>query len=61
MSLIIDILFLVDIILIFNTAFYGIEMELIEDRKQIASTYLKGWFFLDSLAVIPFDAFIDAT
>jgi hypothetical protein len=28
---------------------------------MIAISYIKGWFFFDILAVIPFSAFIDAT
>lgn len=58
LSLAIDIFFLVDIMLIFNTAFYDDEMELTTSRKEIANDYLRGWFILDFLAVVPFDIFI---
>ena len=52
---IIDILFFFDIILIFNSAFYDEENEIIDERKQIAIAYLTGWFATDLLAIIPFD------
>lgn len=43
-----------DIIVIFNTAFLSQNFELEEDRKKIAINYLKGWFTIDFIAVIPF-------
>ena len=52
---IVDSLFGVDILVIFNTAFYDQDVELIEDRKEIAKHYLSGWFTIDMLAIIPFD------
>ena len=61
LSSIIDILFMIDIVIIFNTAYYTEDMELIEDRKSIAKSYLKGWFIIDLLAVIPFDIILNAT
>lgn len=53
-----DCLFMCDIIVIFNSAFYDEEMNLVEDRGQIACTYLSGWFLIDFLAVIPFDVIL---
>ena len=41
--------------MIFNSAYYDEETELIDDRKEIAKYYLKGWFTVDVLAIIPFD------
>ncbi len=32
---------------------------MIDDRREIASRYLSGWFFIDLISVIPFDEFID--
>ena len=52
---VIDILFLIDILVIFNTAYYNEDSEIIDNRKEIASDYLKGWFIIDLLAIIPFD------
>jgi hypothetical protein len=54
---VIDILFLIDIIIIFNSAFYNEDMELIEDRKKIGKAYLSGWFTVDFLAIVPFEIF----
>ena len=41
--------------MIFNSAYYDLNMDLVNDRKIIAITYLKGWFIVDLLAIIPFD------
>lgn len=56
----VDILFGIDIIVIFNTAYYDLEVELIDDRKEIAKFYLSGWFTIDLLAIIPFDRIMNA-
>jgi hypothetical protein len=48
-------MFLIDIVLIFNIAFYNEEYKMIKDRKNIARNYLSGWFLIDVLAIIPFD------
>ena len=57
---IIDLLFLIDIFVIFNTAIYDQYFQIIEDRKQIAIIYLKGWFAIDVLAILPFDLILNA-
>lgn len=57
---IIDFLFLIDILLIFNTAFYTEDMEIITHRKTIAKKYIRGWFFIDSLAILPFELILGA-
>lgn len=48
----VDIIFLFDIYLNFNTGFYkkGI---LIMEPKSILKNYLKGWFWLDFMASFP--------
>ena len=51
----IDALFLFDIILIFNSAYYDEEFVIVEDRKMIARDYVTSWFPIDFLAIIPFD------
>ena len=56
---IIDILFLFDIIIIFNTAFYDDDIELIDSRKAIFCAYFKGWFFIDLFSCIPTDDLMD--
>jgi hypothetical protein len=57
-STIVDSLFLIDILLIFNTAYYDEDFRIIEDRKAIASNYMQSWFLIDILAIIPFDVII---
>ena len=51
----IDIMFLIDMILCFLSAYYTDEFELVEDRSIIAFTYLKSWFCIDVLAIFPFE------
>jgi hypothetical protein len=58
MNLFSDLMFLIDMLLIFNTAFYDDSWELIDDRKEIALCYVRGWFIVDLLTIIPFDIFI---
>lgn len=58
---ILDLLFLLDILLIFNSAFYTEEMDIVEDRRSIALAYVKGWFLVDFIAIIPFDQILNAT
>ncbi|RKX71683.1 MAG: Crp/Fnr family transcriptional regulator [Spirochaetes bacterium] len=52
-DILVTITFAADIFIHFNTA-YGSRLELITDRKAIAKHYLKGWFFLDLIATLPF-------
>ena len=59
-SNIIDFFFFLDICVIFNTSFYDPEMQIIENRCEIAKHYLKGWFLIDFLAIIPFDIFLNS-
>lgn len=57
----IDILFLLDIIIIFNTVIYDEDYVLVENRKDIANNYLRGWFFIDFLAILPLDFIMAAS
>ena len=50
---IIDLIFLIDMVLTFLTPVYK-DLELVFSYKIIAKSYLKGWFWLDLLALIPF-------
>lgn len=52
---VIDAIFFIDILVIFNTATYDENMKIIVDRKIITKNYLTGWFTVDLLAIIPFD------
>lgn len=55
---IIDGLFLVDIIVIFNTAYYDDDFSIVEDRGQIAKDYVTSWFLIDLVAILPFELLI---
>lgn len=57
----IDLFFLLDIIIIFNSAFYNEESDIIEDRGVIFVNYISGWFLIDILAIIPFDVLLNST
>jgi cbb3-type cytochrome oxidase subunit 1 len=56
----IDFLFLIDIIVIFNSAVQDEDFRTIEDRKEIAKIYLSGWLFLDVFAIVPFSDIMSA-
>lgn len=58
LDLVIDGLFLVDIAITFNTAFYNKEGQLVVSRKAICRKYLKTWFFLDFAACFPIYFFV---
>ena len=55
LGIVIDVLFALDMIVCFNSACYDNEDDLVENRKEIAVIYLKGWFLIDLVAIIPFD------
>ena len=42
-----------DMLLIFNTAYYDEDFKMIQHRGVIALTYMRGWFFIDLLAILP--------
>lgn len=54
-NLICETLFAMDILVVFNTAYYETEVILVEDRKKIARNYIYDQFFLDFLALLPID------
>lgn len=58
---IIDGIFFVDIILCFFTAFEDENEELVHDRCVIATTYLKTWFFVDIISVLPVSEFLQTS
>ncbi|XP_074661271.1 voltage-gated inwardly rectifying potassium channel KCNH7-like [Tubulanus polymorphus] len=53
-DLIVDIMFIADILINFRTT-YVQSGEVIADPQKIAINYVKGWFLLDAIAAIPFD------
>jgi hypothetical protein len=54
----IDFMFLLDIILNFNTAYLDEIHDIKDNRSDIACKYLKGWFWIDFLAILPFEEII---
>ena len=46
-------------IVIFNSAFYTDDFVIIDNRKDIAIAYLKGWFLCDIISIIPFDTIFE--
>ena len=58
MHMVIDIMFAIDILFNFNTAFEDETFMIRDDRKEIACRYIKGWFWIDTLAVLPFDGIV---
>ena len=59
-GIIIDIIFFIDIILNFLTAYFDNEDNLIVDKKKIVINYLTGWFLLDLLSTLPFDQILES-
>ena len=54
MDYIFDVLFFMDAMITFFAAVLTDDYEIIDDRKEIAKKYLKGWFFIDIVSCIPF-------
>ena len=48
-----DSVFLVDIVLTFFSAYYNSREELVVSRRRIATSYLRGWFWVDVVAILP--------
>lgn len=55
LEIMIDLLFFLDVIITFFSAYYDDAGNIITDRRKIALNYIKTWFFIDILACIPFD------
>lgn len=55
MNYTIDFIFLVDIVVQFNSAYQNEVFEMIDDRKMVAKNYLLTWFFIDVLSILPLD------
>jgi hypothetical protein len=49
-----NVVFFLDIFVIFNTAFFDKNSEEITDRKRIAAHYIKGMFLIDFISSLPF-------
>ena len=50
-----DALFLIDILLTFNSATLDDDYETEYDRCKITKNYLKGWFIIDLISILPFN------
>lgn len=48
-----DCVFLIDVVLTFVTAYYDRYEVLVSSHRRIAYSYLKGWFFLDIVSILP--------
>ena len=57
-ELIVDIMFLIDIVINFRTTYVNSKEEVVSDSKRIAFHYFKGWFAIDLVAAVPFDLFV---
>nr|XP_034991500.1 potassium voltage-gated channel subfamily H member 6 [Zootoca vivipara] len=57
-DLIVDIMFIVDIIINFRTTYVNLNDEVVSHPAKIAIHYFKGWFLIDMVAAIPFDLLI---
>ena len=55
---VVDVVFVLDLIKNFRTAFVNSENELVQDTHAIAQRYIWSWFFVDLLASIPFELFV---
>ncbi|XP_053117582.1 potassium voltage-gated channel subfamily H member 7 isoform X3 [Hemicordylus capensis] len=57
-DLIVDIMFIIDILINFRTTYVNQNEEVVSDPAKIAIHYFKGWFLIDMVAAIPFDLLI---
>jgi hypothetical protein len=51
----VDCVFLVDIFITFNLMYFGPGGMLIKNHRKIVTRYLKGWFTIDFITILPFD------
>ncbi|XP_024945498.1 potassium voltage-gated channel subfamily H member 8 isoform X2 [Cephus cinctus] len=54
-DVVVEALFIVDIILNFRTTYVSRKGEVVSNGKSIALNYLKSWFLVDLVAALPFD------
>lgn len=58
LNYVLDFIFLIDIFIVFLSAFYNEDFKMVDDISVIACNYIQGWFIIDVVAIIPFDFFI---
>ncbi|XP_021699751.1 potassium voltage-gated channel subfamily H member 8 isoform X4 [Aedes aegypti] len=54
-DVIVEALFIVDILVNFRTTYVSRKGEVVSNSKSIAVNYLRGWFMVDLFAALPFD------
>ncbi|XP_068629563.1 potassium voltage-gated channel subfamily H member 8-like isoform X4 [Battus philenor] len=54
-DVVVEALFIIDIVLNFRTTFVSKKGEVVSDSKTIALNYIRSWFVVDLLAALPFD------
>ena len=52
---VVDVVFIVDIFVNFNTGFYDAGNNLVMDRQRISDRYITSWFSIDVISSIPLD------
>ncbi len=50
---VIDLVFLVDMVISFYSAYYNGTEALVSERREIALGYLKTWFIIDVVSIFP--------
>ena len=56
-DIVLDVFFGIDIVMNFLSAYYNTQKKLILSFRDIAFNYIKGYFVIDAIALIPFDRF----
>ncbi|KAG5308692.1 KCNH8 protein, partial [Acromyrmex insinuator] len=54
-DVVVEVLFIIDIVLNFRTTYVSRKGEVVSNSRSIAVNYVKGWFFVDLVAALPFD------
>ncbi|CAD5117448.1 DgyrCDS6216 [Dimorphilus gyrociliatus] len=57
-DIVVDVMFIIDIFINFRTTYINKNDEVVSHPGKIAVHYFKGWFLIDVIAAIPFDALL---
>ena len=52
-------MFLIDIFINFGSAYENEQYIIVDNRKEIACSYIKSWFCIDILAIFPFELILE--
>lgn len=55
LAIIMPLIFLADLLVCFKTGYFSPTGKYIADTQKVAKQYLRTWFFIDALSIIPFD------